>query len=617
VSERGSSDGPREIHTSGFLDRVKALTDRSLDSSLLFVLGAGASRQSGIKTGDEMVADWLEMLRAEEPDRDLDTTQQGSWATAARLEIKKFDPTDPAASYSQIFARTYRGRRGEGFDYLETEVAGRDPSFGYSVLAQILADTRHKFVVTTNFDDLVAEALGIYTTATPVIRGHESLAGFIRHHPVRPQIVKVHQYLFYAQNSTAKQLKALPTGFASALKELFTAHVPVVIGYGGNDGCLMKVLTEGPLDLQQGMYWCYLRSAGRPRQDILDLVGRTGGWLVPIDGFDELMIDLQDTLGLDVLDEFLNTRGDERAARYVATRTAILQARSVHPEPVLQPDERPPADTLRDEGAEAPRALRVVRSFVAESARTPQRWDDLARRESDEDRRAEVYEKGVRALPDSAEMATLAALFLEGSVATERRAEDLHFRAVALAPSDSAVLTNYANFLTDVRQDHDAAAALYVRALEADPNRVATLGNYANFLRNVRQDYDAAEVLYRRVLDIDPLRPSTLGNYALLLAEDRQDYDAAEELYKRALEQDPNHANHLANYATFLTNIREDHATAERLYRRALEGDPDNANCLRDYADFLMNVRQDYSTAEALVARSLEIDPSDTDDFGL
>jgi hypothetical protein len=56
VSDRGSSSGLREIHTNGFLDRVKALTDRSLDSSLLFVLGAGASRQSGIKTGDEMVS---------------------------------------------------------------------------------------------------------------------------------------------------------------------------------------------------------------------------------------------------------------------------------------------------------------------------------------------------------------------------------------------------------------------------------------------------------------------------------------------------------------------------------------------------------------------------------
>ena len=60
VLERGC---PTEIHVRGFLDRVKTLTVRSADRSLLLLLGSGASRQSGIKTADEIVADWLEILR--------------------------------------------------------------------------------------------------------------------------------------------------------------------------------------------------------------------------------------------------------------------------------------------------------------------------------------------------------------------------------------------------------------------------------------------------------------------------------------------------------------------------------------------------------------------------
>ena len=59
-----------EIHISGFLDRVKTLTLRSVDSSLLFLLESGASRQPGIKTAREMVADWLEILRKEDPDHE-------------------------------------------------------------------------------------------------------------------------------------------------------------------------------------------------------------------------------------------------------------------------------------------------------------------------------------------------------------------------------------------------------------------------------------------------------------------------------------------------------------------------------------------------------------------
>ena len=579
------------------------------------MLGAGASRQSGIRTGAEMVADWLSMLRAEDPDHDAVTP--GRWASEERLGVDGFDPLDPAASYSQIFARTYRGRPREGFDYLETEVAGRDPSYGYSVLAQILATTRHKVVVTTNFDNLVSEALSIYTTTTAVVCGHESLAGFIRHHPGRPQIVKVYQDVVYAPTPTGPAPGALPTGFADALRELFEAHVPVVIGYGGNDGCLMRILTERPLMLQQGIYWCYLRSDGRPRQDILDLVAGCGGWLVPIDGFDELMVDLQHTLELGDLDAFLESRGEERAAQYAAHRRAALQARSERADSDRQHDEPNPVEVARESRARPAGALRVVHNAWDESRRTPQQWESLARREPDMEKRSQIYEEAVRALPGSAEMATFAALSMEGSAATERRADELYHRAITLAPTDSIVLTSYANFLTDIRHDHDAAASLYIRALEVDPDHVGTLGNYANFLRNVTEDYDAAESLYRRVLDIDPHRPNTLGNYALLLAEDRHDYDAAEDMYRRALAEDPNHANHLCNYANFLTNVRQDHATAEDLYQRSLETDPSNANHLRDYADFLMNVRQDYSTAEALIAQALSVDPRDGDEFRL
>lgn len=239
MPDKRSSGNPREIHIRGFLDRVKTLTDGSIDSSLLFLLGSGASRQSGIKTGGEMVADWLEMLRKEDPDHE--TVREGRWATAARLEIPRFDPSDPAASYPQIFARAFRGRRKAGFDYLEAEVAGREPSFGYSVLAQILASTKHKVVVTTNFDNLVVQALSIYTTTTAVVCGHESLAGFVRHHPTRPQVVRVHQDLFYAPRHAAGEVGVLPDEFASALRELFRTNIPVVIGYGGNDGVLTSM----------------------------------------------------------------------------------------------------------------------------------------------------------------------------------------------------------------------------------------------------------------------------------------------------------------------------------------------------------------------------------------
>ena len=455
MPKKTSSGDPKEIHVRGLLDRVKAFTDESADSAVLFLLGSGASRQSGIKTGGEMVGDWLEMLRKEDPDHE--TVQEGK------------------------------------------------------------------------------------------VAGH-------------------------------------------------------------------------------------------------------GGWLVPIDGFDELMVGLHDTLELESLDGFLRKRGNERATRYRELRGrgrdiragAKANATAAEDPPVkagakanATVAEDPPSDVRAETGttpeedaqvgtahgraqaefADAPRSLRVVTTRTV-PGRTPQEWDSLAMLESDPIKQAQIHEDGLRALPQSAWMAAYAALFYEGTSATAQRAEDLHLRSIDLAGSDSGILTNYANFLTDIRQDHDAAEALYQRALEADPARISTLGNYANFLRNVQGNHEKAEELYQRVLEIDPNRPSTLGNYALLLAEDRQDYTAAEALYKRALEAGPNHANNLINYANFLTDVRQDYAAAEALYKRAMEVDPENADRLRDYANFLTNIRQHFATAGLLYKRAQEIDPDEVNEFG-
>jgi hypothetical protein len=63
------------------------------------------------------------------------------------------------------------------------------------VLAQIMADKQHKAAVTTNFDNLLADALAVYTRALPLVCGHESLTGFIRPNLQRPLIAKIHRDL--------------------------------------------------------------------------------------------------------------------------------------------------------------------------------------------------------------------------------------------------------------------------------------------------------------------------------------------------------------------------------------------------------------------------------------
>ena len=102
-----------------------------------------------------------------------------------------------------------------------------------------MATTSHKVAVTTNFDNLIADALSIYTRIFPLVCGHESLTGYIRPNLRRPLVAKIHRDLLLAPLSNPDEIAELPVEWAAALKKILDRFTPIVIGYGGNDGSLM------------------------------------------------------------------------------------------------------------------------------------------------------------------------------------------------------------------------------------------------------------------------------------------------------------------------------------------------------------------------------------------
>ncbi|WP_434423668.1 hypothetical protein [Nannocystis pusilla] len=275
------------------------------------------------------------------------------WATAEALEIRGFSLADAAAFYSQVFARRFRQHPDEGYADLEDIMQGKDPSFGYSVLAHILAETRHKLVITTNFDNLVGEALSIFTGTAPLVCGHESLANFVHVEPRRPVVVKIHRDLLMAPMNQAAEIAALQTAWVEPLTRVFRAYTPIVIGYGGNDGSLMGFLNGLPEDaIPGGLFWCYYGPAGPPGPEIRRLVARHRGVLVPIEGFDELMLRLSARLRIPLLDQVIESKARARVDNY-RRRVEELQARLFPPAiAAAEEEEAMPAELDR---AEQPR----------------------------------------------------------------------------------------------------------------------------------------------------------------------------------------------------------------------------------------------------------------------
>ena len=153
-----------------------------------FFLGSGASFDSGIPTGGKLVDLWLaEMMRA---DSDEEASPR-DWCTADRLGIAGFDCERRAEFYPQVFGRRFH-TRDEGRREIQRQIAGKEPSVGYVILACILSDTRHNIVVTTNFDTLAADALMLFFQKVSLLCGHESIAQYLDPEAEYPAIVQIH-----------------------------------------------------------------------------------------------------------------------------------------------------------------------------------------------------------------------------------------------------------------------------------------------------------------------------------------------------------------------------------------------------------------------------------------
>jgi hypothetical protein len=330
---------PETWTAPGLLDYFQEV-DATADRRFAFILGAGASVQSGIPVANRLVANWLQELHARE---DHERRPLAQWATAERLRIPGFEHARAVEWYPQVFARRFEHRPDEGYAYLERILHGKDPSFGYSVLAQILAGTRHRAIITTNFDNLVADALAIYTNQLPFVCGHESLAAFVRPNPRRPLIVKIHRDLLLAPKNRSEELAALPEPLAAVLRALLAGFTPIVIGYGGNDGSLMNFLRDiPPGEIPGGIYWCYWARGGLPIDTALEVVERHRGAIVPIDGFDELMAMLGHRLNFPRMDQVIEQRARERVQRYRSSFEAFQQrlqpTSEAPPTPVPSPE---------------------------------------------------------------------------------------------------------------------------------------------------------------------------------------------------------------------------------------------------------------------------------------
>lgn len=273
-----------ELSLNGFIQEMKDVTTGSHPRRFCFVLGAGASRSSGIKSGQELVRVWDKELR------ERNETEYQRWR-------KELDITDENMSnfYSYYYEKRFNRCPEDGLSFIEGIMENAKPSAGYVMLAYILARTPHNVVITTNFDHLTEDAVTYYAQKIPLVVGHEALSRYIMGVQNRPTIIKIHRDLLFDPKSRTKDIEELHKNWQIALGRVFENYHPVFIGYAGNDKSLMDYLISNRENFATNKwkfpYWMLYKT------DVLDgkikeILDYSSGYYIRHNGFDDVMIQL-------------------------------------------------------------------------------------------------------------------------------------------------------------------------------------------------------------------------------------------------------------------------------------------------------------------------------------
>lgn len=263
-----------------------------------FILGSGASRTSGIRTGEQMMKDWFSYLHkkgsgylrdcAQELDKKIDNQDKngGYKSRYERFFSEKYECQ--ADDYFDLFDLRFAGQASVGYQFLETEMEGKYPSYGYFPLAMLLANTENRLAITTNFDSLIEDSLFIYTSKRPRVVVHESLAPYISNDFKRPVIAKIHRDLFFNPLNRQQDMQELADEWKAPLSQALSKYTPIVIGYSGGDHTLMSLFEK--MEMENGIYWCHVNA--EPSEHIREIMEKHTCHFVRIQGFDEVMFQI-------------------------------------------------------------------------------------------------------------------------------------------------------------------------------------------------------------------------------------------------------------------------------------------------------------------------------------
>ena len=299
-----SSESARSREHRAAVARLTIVFNGRQPARPVLLLGAGASARSGVP----LAADATRLIAREAYGLQLPGKNVVSGANARdhlafltgqpwfingseafpenfHLAVKYF--LTPDSYRRDFFARTLRARYGL--------------SEGYTALGRLVQRDLCRVILTPNFDACVVEALRLLPpfVRRPVeIDLHKSHAKTFDVYSLHPQIIYLHGRLeTYTARNTPDEVASLAPWLPGLLAPVLASSPVVVVGYRGSEASIMEglfgKLRTGNGNFRGGVYWCHVRDETlHPRVRALQSAIGTNFFALPIDGFDELLVDL-------------------------------------------------------------------------------------------------------------------------------------------------------------------------------------------------------------------------------------------------------------------------------------------------------------------------------------
>lgn len=200
------------------------------------------------------------------------------------------------------FFRQYSESASERQALVEKIIEDKQTKYGYVCLANLIRYNFVRTVFTTNFDDLLNEALMAYFSRHAKVLAHSELSGFVDYRGKTPHIIKLHgDFLFNDIRNTGDEINLISNKLTEKLSEaLRDGFGLVVLGYNGADYSIVNKLEETKKLCGSSPYpliWCDRKGSEKLHWRVQDLLASTpNSFYIHIDSFDTLMARLETSL---------------------------------------------------------------------------------------------------------------------------------------------------------------------------------------------------------------------------------------------------------------------------------------------------------------------------------